>query len=409
MNNLIRRKKQQEILSITVCALISYQPIVFFINTVANYFVGEGFIYDTLLCYIILLIFILKSLTIVCKHIKKDVLFLTLFFVFSYLISFLFFDSNRVHMFTSIFDVMANPLYVFIVFSFSGYIFTRYIYNYEILNNYMKKFSFAVVISSIITFILLLNQNSQPQYMVFSYNMLVHTLYLFINFLDNKKILLGTLSLMGILVIFIGGARGPIIIVILTIMIYYFFRKEKLLSKIIGGFFASITSIIVYSNFKLILVGVIDFVNKFGISSRTLQMILNNNFLDSSNRDIIFKEQLGAITFLGKGLYGDRVVTGGYAHNIIIELLVQYGFVLGFLIIILIVYIIGNGVFSINKRINNLSIIFISSGILKLFLTGSYLNQEPCFYILLGLGMNAIFERRKYKNENSMVNQHNVT
>ncbi len=121
------------------------------------------------------------------------------------------------------------------------------------------------------------------------------------------------------------------------------------------------------------------------------------------------KEQIEAITFLGKGLYGDRIVSDMYAHNILIELLVQYGFILGFLIIIIIIYIIGNGVFSINKRINNLSIIFISSGFLKLFITGSYLNQEPCFYILLGLGMNAIFERMKCKNENSMVNQHNVT
>jgi hypothetical protein len=411
MNNIIIKNKYQKILSITICSLISYQPVVHFINIVTNILFGleDGFIFDTLFCYIILLFMIIRSLTLVINDIKPDILFISFAFLICYLTSYLVSGGNREFMFTSISDLMGNPIYTFLVFSYSGYIFTRYINNYSIINYYLKRFSIGVVLLSTITFLFLVKQGTQPEYMVFSYNMLVHTIYLFIDFVEHKKLSDGMVSILGLIMIFIGGARGPIIIFIYTIIIYFLLRKEGLYKKVIGVFLLIVTVIIIYSNFENIIRWLIYIADVNSIDSRTLKMIIDNNFFDSSGRDKIYELLINSISLLGTGLYGDRAISGFYAHNVIIELLVQFGYTIGPLIILMLVIVIANGIVSKNKSIQNLSIIFISSGFLKLFLSGSYLNQEPCLYILLALGVNSICLRRENKDEDIVVMQHNVT
>jgi hypothetical protein len=267
----------------------------------------------------------------------------------------------------------------------------------------------GVVLLSTVTFFLLVKQGTQPQYMVFSYNMLVHTIYLFIDFIEHKKLSDGIISILGMIMIFIGGARGPIIIFIYTIIIYFLLRKEGLYKKVIGVFLLIVTAIIIYSNFENIIRWLIYIADANSIDSRTLKMIIDNNFFDSSGRDKIYELLINSISLLGTGLYGDRAISGFYAHNIIIELLVQFGYTIGPLIILMLVIVIANGIVSKNNSIRNLSIIFISSGFFKLFLSGSYLNQEPCLYILLALGVNSICLRRENKDEDFVVMQHNVT
>lgn len=395
MDDSICIEKEQKMISISICALISYQPIVSLINTIVNLFVSTKFIYDSLFCYLILLFIIIKATFVTFKHIKIDILFLTLFYLSAYLITYLFFNANRNYMFTNIFDLMGNPLYVLFILTFPGYIFARNISNYHIFNSIMYAFSIIVVILSALTFIVLSINSKQPPYMTFSYNMLVHTSFLLISFLKNKRILTGMVSMLGIFMIFIGGARGPIVIVLTVFIIYYIFRKERLIKKIFSLSTMSIVILLIYYNFNKILIYISNFTIDMGINSRTIKLIINNQFLNSSGRDIISQQQLDSFTPLGLGLYGDRVISDVYAHNLFVEILVQFGLIFGCTILGLIIYVIARGLLSKNIYIRDLMIVFITSGFLKLFLSGSYLNQEPCFYVLLGFGINAICEGAK--------------
>ena len=50
----------------------------------------------------------------------------------------------------------------------------------------------------------------------------------------------------------------------------------------------------------------------------------------------------------------------------------------------------------------------VVSGLIKLLFTGSFLNQEPALYILLGFCINSILEKGTH-NENTMAYKHNIT
>lgn len=398
-----KNMKQQNTLSLTITALFSFAPIVFFVNILTNKFINENIVYDTILLYLILLFLIFRSLTFVINKIKIDVLIITILFIVTYLFNYLFFEQNREFMFTNLLDIINNPFYNFIVYNLFGYIFMRYIYDFDIFDGYLLKFSYIIVIVSFLSYIILLDTNEHPQYMVFSYNMLFHTIYLFINFIEKKSVFSGIISTIGVILIFVSGARGPIVIFIFTILLYSLLRKEKFEKKIINLCSVSILTIFVYFNFNIILKYILNEVQRIGINSRTLQIILSNDFLNTSGRDLIFFEQIKKVNFFGFGLFGDRVISNTYSHNLLLEFLVQHGYFIGSILFLLLFGIIISGFVSNNNKINRLTLIFISTGFLKLFLSGSYLNQEPSLYILLGLCINSYCEGREIRNEINMV------
>lgn len=63
--------KNQKILCVTICTLISFLPLTSFINDVFNKLVGNGFVYDSAVCYLIFWYLLARSLVTVIKNIKK--------------------------------------------------------------------------------------------------------------------------------------------------------------------------------------------------------------------------------------------------------------------------------------------------------------------------------------------------
>ena len=162
--------------------------------------------------------------------------------------------------------------------------------------------------------------------------------------------------------------------------------KKLCISLVIGGLVFIILTTDLYDNFTYSL---LIFAESKGMSSRVV-LFLRRDFevvsLDSNRLDLQ-NQLISAIIKkpLGYGLTGDFSIIGGYSHNLIIEIIVEYGIIIGgFLIIGLMKILISSLHFT--KEWNERSIIwlFISNVIVMLFISGTYLAC-PEFFFLIGI------------------------
>lgn len=403
-------QSKQKTLAATICFLISFTPILIFIKSISGFFVGEWFNLDTFMMYLIMLSMFAKSFLIVGRSLKLDVIFMILFFSFVYMATYLFFPANRELMFTSVSDLLGNPLYVLFFFSISGYVLIRYITDYNLLYDYLTVSSVTVGICSISTYFIQLFRGMNLEYMTFSYNMTLHTSFLLAMYFERKKPLFLVIGLLCFTAIILTGARGPLVCIAFSLLLYLFLRKAPLLNKMRVFMLLATSLLFIALFFDSILSWLIFISDKFGMNSRTLQLLMNNSIFNDSGRGMIWTAIIKSFSLFGAGLYGDKLISDGhYAHNFFIEVMAQFGYVFGPIIICTVLLVIFSGIKSRNKKIRNLVTIFLSTGFIKLFLSGSYLNMEPAFYILLGLGVNSIHHSKEDESENIVVVQHNAT
>ena len=77
----------------------------------------------------------------------------------------------------------------------------------------------------------------------------------------------------------------------------------------------------------------------------------------------------------------------GYTHNILLEIIGNFGIIIGSILIILLIFLIVRSLLSKEKKYTNLIIIWLSLGFFHLMVSGSYLTDIK-FWILLGLLFN---------------------
>lgn len=396
-----RDEKTQKILAISICGLISYFPILNFINLIFNQVFKVNTIYDTLIFYLIFFTIIIFAVFSTFKTIKKDILLVVLGMLIIFIFTYLVYPENRYFMFTNTNSFIDNPIFIFIIFNISAYILTRNLKNYKILYEIMKKFSIVVILVSFIIFLFDLSLGTTVQYMVFSYNMLPHSLFLLFVLFEEKKIIFGCIGVLGSILIFIGGARGPALITLVSLFIFLTFKNENFIGKIKKLTIGIVILIVVIIYFENILNILYDFLLDIGYNSRTLLKLLENSFLDSSGRNIIYRNLIKSFNIAGYGIYGDRALIGTYAHNIFIEIIIDYGVIIGIPLILILFRYLYLAITVKDKILLMLTISFFASGVLKLLITGSYLNQEPSLYIIIALGVN--ISLRRMNNESFMV------
>lgn len=400
-------KRENNIVSLTCVILLAHSPVSYIVNLLFAYVYGEGFAYDTIFIQLITYLFVGISILIVFNRIKIDMLFMLFFFCASFMITYALYPKTRVYMFTEYNDILFNPLYIFFFLTLTGYFLARTITEFDQIYKYMTIYSYVLLAMSIYGYSIFIGSEIELQYMVFSYNMLIPTVFLIIIGIDKGKSLNLIVGLMGGFLILISGARGPIVCLALSILTYIFFTKMSQMKKIaiVGSLFIAggISAIF----FTSIIKGLIVFTDNLGVSSRTLTLILEGGFLNDSGRSGIIHLLKESINLFGNGLFSDRIIAlGYYAHNIFYEIIVEYGIILGTVLIIYIFILVLAGVKSLDSQRKNLIIILMTTGIFKLMLSGSYLLQEPAFYIVLGLAFSELSARQRalYKNRN--LSQH---
>ena len=90
----------------------------------------------------------------------------------------------------------------------------------------------------------------------------------------------------------------------------------------------------------------------------------------------------------GIGIAGDRrILDGSYVHNFFIELIGNFGLIIGFIISIGIVLLIIRSLITKNNEKYELIILWVSLGFVHLIVSSSYLIDVK-FWILFGLVLN---------------------
>jgi len=261
--------------------------------------------------------------------------------------------------------------------------------------------SYIIVVFSIIVYFFS-RESSAAQYLTFSYNMVFHLLFLIYN-RPNRKILIHYgIVILGLFSFILGGSRGAFIALVATVVLIFTLNESATLRKIIIGVMSIITLMIItfYKSVILSRLGMI--LNNLGIESRTFERIIDHSFLDDSVRMVIYEALANKIEMFGYGLMGDRVIlNGSYAHNLFLEWLIDFGFIGGSIIIFLFVVIVFRGILCSAEFERLLILILLPNGFFQLMMSGSYLNQAPALFVLLGFCMNANLRRKKVESINN--------
>lgn len=318
----------------------------------------------------------------------KKLLCALVFFFVSYFGTVMFFPQNLEYMWTTADDILTNPTYILLFFVISGFIASFYLNDIELFISIFEKFSVITVALLAIRFFMgFIIRSTMPEYMTFSYNLLLPTTFVLLLCIKEFKLYRAATAILGICLIFVAGCRGALLGAVISPLIYiFFFGKLDKRTKYRITILLTALLLMVLFFYDPILQAVSSKLTGIGLNSRTLEMLLNSSITDDSSRGRILQNTMSQVDLLGHGLWGDRVILNGrYPHNIIAEILIDYGWILGSGILILISVILFRGFIKADTFKSVVLCALFSSGIIRLFLSGSFLGQEPAFYVLIAL------------------------
>lgn len=397
--------------SIYLCLILSFVSINLSINELCNNLISNNFIGDTIIIYLAYFFFLICALVKNKFRITYES-FALLIFVFVYsAISTLITPQTSYYIngfFSS--DFLSRPFNAFIIFALMGFIVSTYIKKTDVLFAYMEKFSYLIVVLQGLQYLLRWKLNNLEEYMTFSYTILFSTAYLTNLCIYKFKIQRLIFSLIGAVLLVVVGCRGALLSYMACVGIYILsIPMFSSLKKITLSIFIISIVLAIYSNFNEIIYSLNDFLTGININSRALIKITESDFFLSTGRDVIRQELISNFNLFGHGFYSDRIAATNYAHNLIIEFIYDFGeiggtFLLGILALTLIRALIKAT--DIEKVI---IISLMSAGIFKLMFSSSFLNQEPHFYVMLGLCTVIIKRNNSSKEKNTKcVNQDKI-
>lgn len=207
--------------------------------------------------------------------------------------------------------------------------------------------------------------------MSFSYSCLLPMMV----FYNEKKPYSMIISVFLFLMVIAIGSRGAAFSFVIYILFDVFASSNKRKWWILLLSFLFIVLLPFFENY----------LGSIGISSRTLNMAEDNDLFSSTGRNTIQKGawQLIADYPFGMGIYGDRANLGGaYCHNIFLELLVDFGWIIGGGICLISLYSIVNLFIRTKGKYKNYLLIMFVVGIVPLFASGSVFQQAEPWWLL---------------------------
>ena len=252
-------------------------------------------------------------------------------------------------------------------------------------------------------------------YMVYGMRLLLPTVLFGYYYLQEKKKKYLLLMLVGILLILFFGNRSSILnaaLVFILQIVFFNPPKNKAIRTLEIIALVFIVFVLFMSN-ALSIIG--EWLESLGVSSRTIEIMTSgfDSMTDDNGRSIIWENCRTAISqkpWTGYGIGGDRNlmllgknyvsrVGGVYAHNIIYELLLDFGVIIGSLLLAFIV--IMSLRLMMQKEKNKIVILFSALTVcafIKLMFSGSVWNELDTF-LCLGLAINCYRNRKLQKNE----------
>lgn len=393
-------EKEQKLAATLTCYILMFPAMTSTINNIVLSMFGIQTSFDNIIMYGILFVFFAISL-VKLKLVLNIKHFIVIFiFLANLFYTILFYRKSLLFFWTSADDI-SNPAYVFVFLTISGFFVSLNLKDADIFLKEAEKWSIIVVVLSFLQYIITyINRLNAPQYMVFSYNMLFGVTFLFLLAFREPKVYRWIFALLGFALIFVAGCRGALVSLAVAVFIFLLFfsgfnTKKRTYIFILGLIIVPI----VYFQIDTILSFLAKILEALNIESRTIELALEESFSNDSGRGDVQQIILSKLNLFGYGLFGDRrILSGRYAHNLFIEWLCDFGIVFGAIISVSFVLLIVRSLKRTDYKWKLVICALLSSGFIKLMFSGSFLNQEPSFYVLLGLCLNT----KLFKNNKDM-------
>ena len=397
-------KRESSFLAITIALMVLLPALNYYLNNIARRLLGvvlpiSPILYGLMFVLELFCINIILNRRIINKlsvNIAVIGFFLTFF---SYLV---YSDSIGNTLVAPGWNIIESQAIVFVVFCLPAFVICSSFADWKYLLRPFSLLSPFIVIIGFYAFYLQdfsTHGEGKMNYMSLSYFILTSSCFCFLYFWEKMRILYGVVSLVGLFVIIAAGCRGALLCYSVFALLILFWQFSTVNKRSKRSYFQKTLSVIVlillFSTASLSFIT--DWFSDLGISSRTVEMLNEGTFLEDQSRNNIRNVLWQGIIEnpIGYGLFGDRYITTKYysngteyAHNIIYELLIDFGF-LGFLLIA--IYVISTVSFFYRKYKNDciwvLFLLFIPEGFIELFFSGSYLLDVKT-WILMGMLIN---------------------
>ncbi len=383
----IKKMTTEKFINILFCSIFCFSLVMFSFNNIVRLLIGNTYYLDSLFvffCYGIIILFSSKRMFSMMRF--KNWIFLIL------LISLpLFMCTNN--------EVKIKILSQIVPYCVLAFLVGFSILNYEKLWQALYKCSWIIIVLSFFdTFILKVFLGTSH---MLAYVVLLPECVLIIEFINNRKHRF--MNIFGILISAVlliqANSSGAIVAAICcSIVGILYVMKNYKVKFIILVLFLSILMIILFSNFNLIILYLITFLEKFSINLNVLDEIIDSGLSADIYRKSIFdycmeysKEHL----LLGCGVGNDRELitkytlvsqqslVGNYPHNIFLELTMQFGSILGIILsLFLVIFLLRFLIRESNKSVQNISCVLVGMGFFPLLFSSSYI-ENPMFYLLI--------------------------
>lgn len=233
-----------------------------------------------------------------------------------------------------------------------------------------------------------------------AYKLLPHLIMVTWHLFRKVNVVDACASVIGFVLLFGFGTRGPILCWIIFIALYFLLVKQykrKIISMILIAGVAITT--LTYVSFMFDTLN--DSTRALGLSNRVYMQMDQGALNDDSGRSYIHKSILDATKesgILGMGICGDRAVTGDdYSHNLFIELIASFGYVFGsVLIIALLLYLFFAYRSCVTQEQKGFYILLLCFNA-HLLLSSTFL-QTPLFFLFIGWCGRLINDKNNSKN-----------
>lgn len=264
--------------------------------------------------------------------------------------------------------------------------------------------NYVIIVSSFIAKYFFQNQTN---YMTFSYQLLPIWMLFTFSFIRRPTLLKAGVALVMLLEGVIYGARGPLIWLVIGAVFYFIFLafENKFISNLS---LKKLSQIVLWLGL---------FVGIFSVARKSLPALnIENSYIlnrleqgsigVSTGRNEMIDIAINYLKQMGgeiNGLFFDRTLMPNniYVHNFILETYLSFGWFIGTLILISLVYFIGKTFLYANKT-NKIVLIFaVPAFFLKYFLTGS-MYEGDSFIIMMAL-VCAIYSQAKQERKISDI------
>lgn len=201
------------------------------------------------------------------------------------------------------------------------------------------------------------------------------------------------------------GGRQSLVFLVLGIAAIFIWNTKLNKKKVLIIMLIVICAMLTFLFYDDILALLKNALNKFGINSRSLTMLSNQSLFDVSNRKSIYYRCREIISSNGNhinGMFADRYYLRqyrsniAYAHNLIYELLIDYGTIVGSLIIFIVFSKAIIMFFKTNKSNKAFYILMCIIGVARCFISSSvFIEVGVLFFIglLENKYINGIYEK----------------